>query len=349
MKIGKAYWFIIIVALIYLTLVISMFLVERNAEGSNINTIGDAFWYSLVTMTTVGYGDKYPQSGLGKVVGLFFLLGSLSIFGVLVGAITERFTELNENRKMGYTGTDFTHHVIIIGWNNFGRSVVKQLLPANRKVAIMTNNKDDIELIYEDLGKKSVFVMFSDLQNVNSLEKMNVKESSMIFVNLDSDTDKLISILNIRDKNPDAKFLVILNKPDLKDTFSNAGVSYVISKNEIAAKLIASYIFEPDVADMANDLMGAAENQDDYDIQQYQITATNPYLNKTYGEVFLDLKSRFNVIAIGMVKVDGNKRQLIKVPEDSLTLNLGDYIILICNGNTQQLIQDLFKTEEGIA
>lgn len=340
--------FIALVLLAYAILVFLVFQIESRQEGSNIQTIPDAIWYSLVTLTTVGYGDFYPVTSAGKIIGLTFLLGSLGVLGVLIGEFTGRMNEFRENRKMGYHGTNFSNHIIIIGWDEFAHNVTPQLIHADRKVAIVTNNKDDIDIIYEEFGKEHVFVLFTDLKNVALFNKLNITKSTMIFVNLQNDADKLIAILNIKKVYPDRNFLVTLDSIDLKDTFHAAGVTYVISKNEIAAKLTASYIFEPDVAHFANDLLSSTEDELEYDFQQFKVVEGNPYLNKTYGEAFDDLKKRHNIVLTGICKTTNNGRELIKLPDDSTPVEPGDYLIMILNGETERLVAGLFGVKEGL-
>jgi len=222
------------------------------------------------------------------------------------------------------------------------------LINAKRNVGIVTNKKDDIDLIYEEFDITQVFVLFADLKNFHLLEKLNIKEASMIFFNLKDDTDKLIATLNVKKNYPGINFMVTVDNGDLKETFYSAGVTYVLSKNEIAAKLIASYIFEPDVADYASDLLAPTKEEHDYDIQQFKIIESNPYLNQTYGEVFRDLKEKHNVISIGICKKRQNNKELIKVPEDSVKVELGDYLIMILNGQTEKIISNLFQIKEGL-
>lgn len=332
----------------YLILVFLIYLAESGHEDSNIKTFFDTIWYSLVTLTTVGYGDFFPKTVLGKLLGFLFLIGSLGILGILIGRITEKINELRERRKMGYNGTNFTHHIIIIGWDEFARTVTTQLIYAERKVAIVTDKKDDIDLIYEAYGKEQVFVLFSDLKNNAMLEKLNVAEAYMLFLNLKDDTDKLISILNIKKSYPDASFMVTLENSDLQATFQSAGVTYALSKNEIAAKMLASYIFEPDVANYESDLLASVAGEDDYDIQQYKVLANNPYANRSYGETFTELKQRYNVVCIGLVKLKEESRTLIKIPADNAVIEVGDYLIMIVSGQNEQFIVDTFKTREGV-
>jgi len=68
--------------------------VERGAEGATISTFGDALWWAIVTLTTVGYGDTYPVTGLGRGLAAVLMAGGLVIIGtasaIVVSYITER-------------------------------------------------------------------------------------------------------------------------------------------------------------------------------------------------------------------------------------------------------------------
>ena len=78
---------IIIIALVYLALLAILYYSESSDSNAVIRTFGDAFWYSLVTLTTVGYGDLIPVTPLGHVVGIIFLLLSAGIMVTLLGAV----------------------------------------------------------------------------------------------------------------------------------------------------------------------------------------------------------------------------------------------------------------------
>ena len=70
---------------------IGVFYAERNASGATIHNAGDAVWWGLVTITTVGYGDEYPVTAAGRIVGAFLLFAGIALFSVLTGFIANAF------------------------------------------------------------------------------------------------------------------------------------------------------------------------------------------------------------------------------------------------------------------
>jgi voltage-gated potassium channel len=75
--------------------------VERDAPGATIVTFGDAIWWSCVTLATVGYGDTYPVTVLGRVYAVLLMAGGVAILGTasaaLVSVLNERLSALRRN------------------------------------------------------------------------------------------------------------------------------------------------------------------------------------------------------------------------------------------------------------
>lgn len=80
----KRYWLPIAGAALYLFLLVLLSYSEKDAAGTQITNLSDAFWYSIVTMTTVGYGDAVPQTAFGRVIGCIFLFISLGVLTSLL-------------------------------------------------------------------------------------------------------------------------------------------------------------------------------------------------------------------------------------------------------------------------
>jgi ion transport protein len=71
---------------------------NRNSPSANITTASDAVWYTIVTITTVGYGDKYPVTNPGRIVGVLIMIVGVGLFGVLTGFLANTFLSPSENK-----------------------------------------------------------------------------------------------------------------------------------------------------------------------------------------------------------------------------------------------------------
>ena len=81
---------LILIALIIIFGGIGVYLVEHKHPGANITTLGDAFWWTIATITTVGYGDYTPITLVGRVIAVAIMFSGIGIVVVIVGIISQR-------------------------------------------------------------------------------------------------------------------------------------------------------------------------------------------------------------------------------------------------------------------
>jgi voltage-gated potassium channel len=93
---------LMVVSLIGLVLLgVSSYLIlvtEHNAPGANITSAADAIWWSLVSVTTVGYGDRFPVTVGGRVVAVFLMLAGIGLFSVLTSYLSSTFVGQDEEQ-----------------------------------------------------------------------------------------------------------------------------------------------------------------------------------------------------------------------------------------------------------
>jgi hypothetical protein len=83
---------------------------------SNIKNIEDSFWWAIVTSTTVGYGDYYPVSRLGRFVGILMMFFGIALMGVITGNIASGLVERQLKEGRGLETLKLKNHFIICGW-----------------------------------------------------------------------------------------------------------------------------------------------------------------------------------------------------------------------------------------
>jgi len=79
----------------------SILAVEQGAPGSNIETAGEAVWWSVVTMSTVGYGDYSPVTFKGRLIGVVVIIVGVALFGVVTGFLANRFVDPGDQTPQG--------------------------------------------------------------------------------------------------------------------------------------------------------------------------------------------------------------------------------------------------------
>lgn len=98
----------VMVALLSLLAGLAMLDAERSNPDANITTYGDALWWAGTTITTVGYGDRYPTTSGGRIVGFGVMLGGIALLGVLTAALASWFVEKSADITAAEQRTDET-------------------------------------------------------------------------------------------------------------------------------------------------------------------------------------------------------------------------------------------------
>ncbi|MCG8308872.1 MAG: potassium channel family protein [Cytophagales bacterium] len=350
MKLNRKYNLIISsVGLLLVVIILNYVLVyvESRDPDSSIKTFSDALWYMIITLTTIGYGDLTPTTTIGTMIGYVFVFGSLGVLGYLISTLSSKYHTMMEEKKLGFRGTQFKEHVIFIGWNEFSRMVAEEIYHTSKKIAIVTHNKDQIDLVYSQFGRENTFALFADYNNLESLTKANVSEAAAVFISIPDDAQVLLYVIDFKKRYPKPQVVVSIENSKLKSTFKAAGVTYAIARNEIASKMVASYMFEPDVANLNYDLISSSRGLLDHDMQEYRMREDNSYVGTNYLDVFIDLKKTHNAVLIGLSRKKNGNWELITNPPEEEIIQVNDYLVLMCSGSSKKQLVTTFGVEEG--
>jgi voltage-gated potassium channel len=129
---------------------LSIYVVETNEQQSQINGMFDAVWWTVVTLTTVGYGEIVPVTEVGKIVAICLMFTGFILMAVFAGVMSQTLVGyLLDVREETVRMSSTVNHVVICGWNSRGPLVaeeLKHLLPEKNEVIVFAEGNEPANL-----------------------------------------------------------------------------------------------------------------------------------------------------------------------------------------------------------
>jgi len=205
---------------VFVLLLLIMFVIFKSEQETNsaINTLFDAIWYTIVTVTTVGYGDIAPASFWGRLSAMALLLVGVAIFGALSGKFASFILDRQQKKDRGLLKmTNMKNHLLICGWKPGFENILEGMLLANpeippERVVILNNAKhSDIEAIQANEKLKAINFLRGDFTDEDALLKAQIKSAdraliladrSEEFSTLETDSRTVLAVITIKNLNP---------------------------------------------------------------------------------------------------------------------------------------------------
>lgn len=312
-------------------------------------TFGTSFYWAFITLTTVGYGDVSPGGAETKILSIILACIGILLYGYIGALVMFVVMDTSLSGVFGMSKCKYKDHFVICGWNSLSDVVLSELLTESRQIAVITEEQDDIIIIKRKGEPKNIFSIYGDPSKNDVLEQANVDEASVVILSTEDDSKNLITALHIRERSPNARIIVRTNRAELRKTMKIAGVTYVVTPDVMAGRLIASAAFEPDVANFIEDVTSATD-VGGYDIRQYPISEKHAGNVLTLSKKIKD-KTKSTLIGIAKKKkvggLAGMKWDVLPNPDDAMKVNIGDMVILLGNDEQFKRVEDLLGTVQG--
>lgn len=328
-------------AVIYSVVSIAVWRIESRVPDGTIKTLGDALWYTLATLSTVGYGDVVPRSAMGRAVGAAFVLYTLATVGYLLSQLNESVLEVRRMEDEGLIGTRFDAHVVVIGSGPIATAAITELLAADRRVAALCRRSDEIELLRR-LGERDVLFVTSGEPTQKLLtERLAVGRATTAVVASGDDANNIVASLNLRAVNKQLRIIVAVENEALRQTLIASGVTYVASPYELSGRLVASAAFEPDVAHFIEDISSGVSGAD---VQQF---AAGPFSSMTVGEVRSKLEELDGPLLVALSRRAGETFELASNPPRATKVRDDDQLIVLGTLEQHARLAQRLRVKQG--
>lgn len=263
--------------------------------------IGDSLWWTIVTMTTVGYGDIAPTSISGRVLAIFIMLSGIILVAMVTGTISSIFTTKRIMEGKGLEKISKENHIIICGWSPNILSLINGFLDSsNNNDIIMINDEsqDKIDSIMSGFSNKVQYVR-GDYSLDSILIKANTNKAKYVLILNDSSNNKdekvILSTLTIKKISPSIRVIAQINDKNKIPFLRRANVDAVLSSDDYNLFMSLSHVLEPGSAQAISLLMNEDSNNS---LKSEQIPKT--FIGKTFSELHKYYFDEFGTICLGL-------------------------------------------------
>ncbi len=224
---------------------VSVYIFEYPEPGSNIKNLFDAFYWAIVTMATVGYGDIIPHTTGGRLVAIMLILTSLGVLSfftsILIAAFNEKMPVLREKRTIAELGR-YKDFIIICGYGRVGQEIAKQLRKDKQNFIVIDKKAPNVELA----KRHNFLAIHNDASNNDVLLSAGIcRGATTVLCITGDDVTNVYVTLTSRHLNKDVRIISRANREDNASKLYQAGADHVIRPFEIAGLLAAEFLGQP--------------------------------------------------------------------------------------------------------
>jgi voltage-gated potassium channel len=292
----------------------------------------DALYMTVITITTVGFGEVQPFTPQEKIFTVFLILTSITVFGYAVSIFSEylvsgKLFEQFKHRKVEKKIQSLKGHTIVCGFGRNGKQAILKLKNYHQKFVVVEKDKE----IAAELDTNNLLNIQDDATLDETLLRAGIKNAATLITALPSDADNLFVVLTANQLNNTCKIISRASNQSSYSKLKIAGASNVIMPDKLGGDHMASLVVTPDVIEFVDQL--TIEGETTANLEEIAVDdLPKKYINKTILD--LDLRRETGCTVIG---IRTPNRDYIINPEAETALTNGSSLIVL--GRPEQIVK----------
>jgi voltage-gated potassium channel len=284
-------------------------------------SVFDAFYLTLTTMTTVGYGDKFSHAA--RVFNAFLIMFGVSTIFIAIGAMTQTIIEfelgdaINQRRNKRMIDK-LKDHYIICGFGRVGRGAAAELKHAGVPFVVVDSEPERVERAM----LTGMLAVAADATRDDTLHHVGIERARGLVAALATDADNLFVLLSAKGLNPKLYVAARAAEEGAEEKMRRAGADAVFAPYSITGHRLAQSLLRPHVVQFLD--FTTKDIAMDISIEQVRVSAGSEVAAKTIRE--MQLRRNMGVIVMAIRRRDGN--MLFNPPADT-AVEAGDYLIVM--------------------
>ncbi|OHD15852.1 MAG: hypothetical protein A2086_00025 [Spirochaetes bacterium GWD1_27_9] len=305
----------LIIFITFLSMIL-IFIVEKG-KNQNIKTFFDSFWYTIVTLTTTGYGDITPVTVMGRIVGIMIMAFGLVVIGSVSGRIASFLIDRQLKRGRGLLKLrNLKNHFIICGWRtdfeNIIDGIIESINNLDRSDIVLINNtkQEYMEIFLSNPKYKIINYIQGDYIEESVLIRANIKLASKVLILADQslpgsaievDSRTVMAVLTIKNLNKDVYVAAEIIDEKFEKYLTVADCDEVILTKEYVRKLLINASCGTGVSSVIRDLL-SLENKKGIIISDIPPN----FIGDNYKNLFDHFLNQKETILVGILENTGN-------------------------------------------
>jgi len=299
----------------------------------------DALYMTVITMTTVGFGEVQDLSAPGREFTIVLVIISVAAGALAVASVTSFLIEGHlrgaiRDRRREHVLSKLEGHIVVCGFGRVGTSAARALAAAGSQCVIIS--QDAPESVPSEL--ESAVVLRGDATAKEVLTQARVTNASGVICALDSDAKNIMLILTLQELAPSATVVARATSDQAEHLMHRAGADVVICPYRTAGERLAGALLRPGVHSFLD--VVTAGGSGPFKLNEVHVDARSPHIGRTLAELQAVRKTDARVI--GIAKPWG---QPILNPTGATMLAEGDHVIVA--GTEEQIAEFIGVLHEG--
>lgn len=284
---------------------------EQQEADSNIYSVWDGIWWAVVTVATVGYGDRFPISVGGRIVGFVLMFFGVGMMSLLTATIASIFVEKKIMEDKGLETVKVKDHLIICGWNQHTEEVLAGLttygLTGDAPIVLINElSVDEIESFRLKYKKFNLKFLRGDYVREDVLLRANIAGARFAVIMADvsgghsrerTDERTALTALTIKYLAPKVKTIAELLDGENRQHLKRANVEEIIVRGEHIGSLLATAVKSPGLPRLISGMLSLGDTN-----KFWRVEIPKTFIGRTFQDLSTHYREKQHAILIGFLK-----------------------------------------------